>query len=104
MAVGLSLGVWTIGSQARGLYDLERLLDLGADLSSKAFKALVDEKLAELGAPRLAEQKRSFGLVGARKTTLEKGVRKELAAVLRADAPAFDLDAMAARFDKLWRR
>ena len=88
----------------RDFYDLERLLDLGVDLSSEAFKALVDQKLAELEAPPLAKQAPSFGLVGVRRTTLEEGVQTELAAVLRADAPAFNLAALAARFDNLWRR
>jgi predicted nucleotidyltransferase component of viral defense system len=86
----------------RDFYDLERLLDLGVDLSSASFKSLVDLKLAELHAPPLAAQARSFGLVGARRRELEAGVRSELAAVLRADAPSFDLDAMSSRFDKLW--
>ena len=83
---------------------MERLLDLGVDLSSKGFKTLVDQKLAELEAPPLAEQAPSFGLVGARRAALESGVRAELVAVLRSDAPAFDLDKLAARFDRLWRR
>ena len=88
----------------RDFYDLDRLLDLGVDLSSKKFVALVDEKLAELGEPSLAKRESPLALFGARRKTLEMGVRKELAAVLRTDAPAFDLDAMAARIDRLWRR
>ena len=88
----------------RDLYDLDRLLDRGADLASKAFVSLVDQKLSELGAPPLSAQAPSLGLTGARRRRFEQGARKELAAVLRAGAPPFDLDAVAARFDKLWLR
>jgi hypothetical protein len=35
---------------------------------------------------------------------VEAGLALDLPAVLRADAPAFDLEAMLARFDQLWRR
>lgn len=89
---------------ARDFYDLDRLLQSGADLSSKKFIALVDAKLAELQEPPLREQPRSFGLTGKRRNEVERGIQRELAAVLRSDAPAFDLDDMLAAFDKLWRR
>lgn len=88
----------------RDFYDLERLRVMGADFSSKPFVKLVDQKLAELGAPALANQARSFGLVGRRRAAVQRSMERELAAVLRADAPAFDLDAMVAHFDELWRR
>jgi hypothetical protein len=88
----------------RDFYDLDRLHEIKADLSSKPFIALVDKKLAELGVGPMAQQARSFGLVGARRRKLENGLRRELTAMLRADAPAFDLEKMVARFDKLWNR
>jgi hypothetical protein len=88
----------------RDFYDLDRLHEIKADLSSTTFIALVDKKLAELGAVPMAEQAKSFGLVGARRTKVENGLRRGLTAVLRADAPALDLEKMVARFDKLWSR
>jgi len=87
----------------RDFYDLDRLHESRMDLSSKHFIGLVDKKLAELKLPPLAGQPRSFGLVGERRRKIENA-RHELLAVLREDAPAFDLDAMLARFDRLWRR
>ena len=88
----------------RDFYDLDRLRESGADLSSKKFVSLVDKKLAELQAPALRQQAKSFGLVGQRRVAVEAGLRRELASVLRFGAPAFDLDAMVAAFDKLWPR
>ena len=88
----------------RDFYDLDRLLDAGADLSSAQFVGLVDAKLAELKALPLARQGRSFALDANRRRTLEGGLARDLPAVLRADAPPFDLDAMLARFDRLWGR
>lgn len=86
----------------RDFYDLDRLLAAGADLSSPSFVALVDAKLAELNAVPLARQGRSFSLDANRRRVVEAGLARDLPAVLRADAPAFDLDAMLARFDALW--
>lgn len=86
----------------RDFYDLDKLREGGADLSSKAFVALVDVKLAELDAPALSLQPPSFGLTGARRRAVEAGVRRELLAVLSAGAPSFDLDAMARVFDRIW--
>ena len=39
-----------------------------------------------------------------KKAKVEAGLALDLPAVLRADAPAFDLEAMLARFDQLWRK
>jgi predicted nucleotidyltransferase component of viral defense system len=87
----------------RDLYDLEQLARAGTDLSSNEFVALVDTKLAELGARPLREQARSFGAaVGPRRKTLETSLTRELQAVLRIDEPTLDLDATFARFDSLW--
>jgi len=36
--------------------------------------------------------------------SVEAGVARDPPAVLRIDAPAFDLEVMVARFDRLWRR
>ncbi len=88
----------------RDFYDLDRLLDAGADLSSPEFIALADAKLAELNAVPMARQGRSFALDANRRRTVEAGLASDLPAVLRADAPAFNLDAMLARFDQLWRK
>jgi predicted nucleotidyltransferase component of viral defense system len=88
----------------RDFYDLDRLLAAGADLSSPEFLALVDGKLEELHAVPLARQGRSFALDANRRRVIEAGLARDLPAVLRADAPAFDLDAMLARFDVLWRK
>lgn len=88
----------------RDFYDLDRLLDAGADLSSPAFMGLVDSKLAELNADPLARQGRSFALDANRRRKVEAGLALDLPAVLRADAPAFDLETMLSRFDQLWRR
>jgi hypothetical protein len=88
----------------RDFYDLDRLRVAGADLSSKAFLKLVDVKLAELGAPPVGKQLPSFGLIGRRRAAVERAAARELAAVLRANAPAFDLVEMLAHFDELWPR
>jgi hypothetical protein len=86
----------------RDFYDLDRLHESGADLSSSSFIALVDAKLAELGAPPIAKQEKFFGLSGERRRQFEAGLKGDLPAVLRADAPKFDLDRMLAQFDRLW--
>jgi len=62
----------------------------------------VDAKLAELKQAPLYEQPTSFGLTRLKVRALEAAAQSELAAVLRADAPAFDLAAMVKRFDRLW--
>ncbi len=87
----------------RDFYDVDRFYESGADLSSPAFIELVDAKLAELGAPPMAKQGRSFGLNEKRRRQVEAGLTRDLPAVLRTGAPEFDLDAMLARFDRLWR-
>jgi len=75
-----------------------------ADLSSSPFIGLVDEKLAELRALPMEKQGRSFGLTEKRRRQVEAGLARDLPAVLRTDAPEFDLDGMLARFDRLWRK
>jgi len=87
----------------RDFYDLNRLRESGADLSSSSFIGLVDEKLAELRALPMAKQgKHSAEREAA--TQMEAGLTRDLPAVLRMDAPGFDLDGMLARFDRLWRK
>ncbi len=88
----------------RDFYDLDRFHETGADLSSPAFIELVDAKLAELGEPPMAKQTKSFGLTEKRRRQVEAGLARDLPAVLRTDAPEFDLAAMLAQFDRLWRR
>jgi len=87
----------------RDFYDLERLRESGADFTSPAFIELVDAKLEELGAAPMAKQGKSFGLNQERRRQIKAGLERDLPAVLRADAPGFDLDEMLARFDRLWR-
>jgi predicted nucleotidyltransferase component of viral defense system len=88
----------------RDYYDLDRLLDGGADLSSRSFIALVDAKLAEVKQKPLRDQPMPFALDEARRLRLEASLRKDLPAVLRKGAPPFALHAMLARFERLWRR
>jgi predicted nucleotidyltransferase component of viral defense system len=88
----------------RDFYDLDRLMDAGADFSSKSFLELVDAKLAEIGTPALARQGRSFGMTAKRRNALDASLGHDLPAVLRKDAPPFDLDAMLRRFDRVWSR
>lgn len=87
----------------RDYYDLDRLLDAGKDLSSISFCGIVDAKLAELAAPPMREHVRVFNLDARRLKLLRHGLRAELPAVLRLNAPPFDLDAMLARFEALLR-
>lgn len=88
----------------RDFYDLDRLSESGADLSSSSFIELVDEKLGELGALPMAKQGKSFGLTDKRRRQVKAGLARDLPAVLRTGAPEFDLDGMLARFDRLWRK
>jgi len=88
----------------RDYYDLARLLDARADFTSQAFVRLVDRKLAELGAPALRKQPGSFGVDARRLELLTASVETELRAVLRADAPIFDLHATLRSFDTLWNK
>ncbi len=88
----------------RDFYDLDQLLAAGADFKSKRFIDLVDAKLAELGERPLADQGASFGVDAGRRRKLDQGAARDLPAVLRAGAPAFDLDEVLARFDRLWSK
>lgn len=87
----------------RDFYDLDRLAGARVDLSSDAFLELVNAKLGELGAPPLRSHGVPFGLNEQRLRSLREGLRNELAAVLRQDAPSFDLDTMVDRFRNFWR-
>src|SRR5439155_5567495 len=89
---------------ARDFYDLDRLHESGADLSSSSFIELADAKLAELGALPMAKQGKSFGLSEKRRRQVEAGLARDVPAVLRTDAPEFELEGMLARFDRLWRK
>jgi predicted nucleotidyltransferase component of viral defense system len=86
----------------RDFYDLDRIADTKADLTSTGFISLVDIKLQELGAPKFKDQVPPFGLTQRRRRALDAGLKQELAVVLRANAPAFDLDRMLLRFGRLW--
>lgn len=86
----------------RDFYDLDRLADSDADFVSPKFLELVDAKLRELNALRLADQGRSFGLTDRRRAKLAESPKRELPAVLRQDAPAFDLAAVLERFNRMW--
>ena len=82
----------------RDFYDLEQLRRAGADFTSAQFKQLVDQKLAELGAPPFAEQLPNFGLTAERRKKLIAEGRRGLEAVLRAGEEQFSLDAMLESF------
>jgi predicted nucleotidyltransferase component of viral defense system len=86
----------------RDFYDLDRLRDAGADLSSAQFVELVDRKLAELGAAPVREQPPRVGVDAKRRAKLNASQRSELQSVLRRDAPSFDLDLVLDRLDALW--
>ena len=88
----------------RDFYDLDRLLESGADFASESFVEIVDAKLAELAHKPLREQPASFALDAKRRRLLDASVKRDLPAVLRKGAPPFDLDQMLAKFDRLWLR
>jgi predicted nucleotidyltransferase component of viral defense system len=88
----------------RDFYDLEQLALAGKDFQSRSFVKLTDAKLVELGAPSLNEQGPSFGMTDARRKQLNASLKKELPAVLRTNAPPFDLDATLRRFNTLWNK
>jgi predicted nucleotidyltransferase component of viral defense system len=86
----------------RDFYDLQRLLDAGFDFASPGFRKLVDAKLKELNAAPLSHQPQLFRLDERRMKRLRMSLKTELPAVLRSNAPAFELDDMLARFAALW--
>ena len=88
----------------RDFYDLDRLAELGVDLSSQDFLELVDIKLAERGAAPFAQQGLLFGMTPTRRAALGASLLRDLPAVLRRDAPPFDLDDMLRRFNELWSK
>jgi predicted nucleotidyltransferase component of viral defense system len=88
----------------RDFYDLDRLLDAGADFTSEPFTDLVNRKLGEVGLKPLREQPAMFALDDKRRRKLDAALKRDLPAVLRRGAPPFDLDAMLARFDRLWHK
>jgi len=86
----------------RDYYDLDRLLEKGFDFTSPAFVELVDLKLAEVDAAPLNDQPPSFDLDREHRQRLDASHNRDLIPVLRKGAPAFDLDAMLSRFNRLW--
>jgi hypothetical protein len=88
----------------RDFFDLEQLLDASADLTSNAFRELVDVKLEEIAAAPLREQKTPFGLTPKRRRDLQKSAKAELPAILRTDTRSFDLEQMLSRFQGTWDR
>lgn len=86
----------------RDYYDLATLLDAGADFCSHGFVGLVDAKLAEMGAPGIAEQPAHFGMTARELQALQADVNRNLQAVVRQNEPRFDLEAALARLDTLW--
>lgn len=90
-----------VDPQIRDYYDLGLLAAGGADMSSPPFRALVDAKLAEVGASSLSQQARSFGLDTHRREVLAAS-SKLLAGMVRSNEPPFNLDAVLAHYDALW--
>lgn len=88
----------------RDFYDLDQLLLAGKDFTSEGFRALVDQKLAELRAPPLADQPGAFGMTPARRRELDGQTAKGLQAVVHVADEPFDLDVVLARFDEVWGR
>jgi hypothetical protein len=88
--------------EIRDFYDLQLLLDTGADFVSPDFITLVDQKLAELDHVSLAQAKPSFGLTPEQRAHLKGPGLKRLESVMRLDAPRFDLEAVLDQFDRLW--
>ncbi|HZN95005.1 MAG TPA: nucleotidyl transferase AbiEii/AbiGii toxin family protein, partial [Myxococcales bacterium] len=86
----------------RDLYDLDRFAEARADLTSEDFLQLVNLKLHELGSPPLEQQPHPLGLTPQRRRELERSLRTELPALLRAKAPSLDLERVLARFEQLW--
>ena len=86
----------------RDFYDLDQLATRGFDLASADFIRLVDSKLAEFPAPPMESQPHDLGLTGERRRKLEESLKRELPAVLRVDASAFDLNAAVERLVTLW--
>ena len=87
----------------RDFYDLDQLLQADMDFQSEAFRALVDQKLAEEREPLLADRPTAFGLTPARRRNLDAQMLRGLQVVVRMDEDAFDLDTMLARFNETWR-
>ena len=88
--------------EPRDFFDLDLLRRANADFTSAAFIELVNEKLAELDAAPLREQKLRFGLTEDQIDLLAGDAMERLTSVLRADAPTFDVRVAIAEFDKMW--
>jgi predicted nucleotidyltransferase component of viral defense system len=86
----------------RDFYDLDRLREAGADLSSPDFITLVDTKLAELKAAPIRQQPPRAAVDARRRARLDASQRSELPSVLRRDAPSFELDAVLEHLESLW--
>jgi hypothetical protein len=88
--------------EIRDFYDLQLLLDTGADFVSGDFIELVDHKLAEVGHVPLDQSEASFGLRADQRARLGGPGLKRLESVMRLDAPRFNLEALFDHFDDLW--
>lgn len=87
----------------RDFYDLDQLLQAELDFRTEEFRNLVDQKLAEEAEPPLADRPTAFGLTPGRRRSLDAQMIKELRAVVRVDEEPFDLDAMLAKFNEIWK-
>jgi predicted nucleotidyltransferase component of viral defense system len=87
----------------RDFYDLGLFAERSDDMTSDAFVALVDEKLAEADARPLAAQHRGFGLTQDERAALHRAVPTQLTPVLRR-GETFDLDGVIACYDRLWEK
>jgi hypothetical protein len=91
-----------IQPEIRDFYHLHLLLETGADLVSPEFVRLVDTKLAEVGHGPLARAEPSFGIIPDERARLTGQGMKRLEAVVRLDAPRFDIEDLLNLFDDLW--
>lgn len=88
----------------RDYYDIDQLDRAGKDFTSPELVALIDAKLAEVGADPIARQAPAFGMTETDRKSLGRAAHAELPSVLRVDDPPFDFEAMLRRFDELWSR
>lgn len=86
----------------RDFYDLWRLAESDADMSSPGFVELVDQKLAEVRRAPLAEQSASFGLTTVERRELQGPGIGNLTPVLRHGADPFDFDRALQHYDEMW--
>ena len=86
----------------RDFYDLWRLAESDADMSSPGFIELVNQKLAEVRRAPLVEQLASFGLTAAERRELQGPGMGNLIPVLRHGADPFDLTRALLHYDEMW--